>query len=440
MLYKKIFKNILFPVLEKFNGSSIGTKLKFLEESQWWSNQRLQEHQNRRLTELMEHAYTNVPYYTKLFDRMKLKPKDIKNQQELSKLPILSKEDIKKNPDDFRARNYINSSFPTFSSGSTGKPMRFYQTEEARSWCWAATFRAWEWSGFQLGDRYIKISLNKRDSFKKKLQDFLFNTKYIYSFDLTEDRIKQFIEHYEKFKPVIVRGYSSSMYIIANYIKKNHIKLKHKINAIYTTGENCFPEYRSIIEKQFSCKVIDGYGGGGELLSVAFQCERKKYYHLMDELVITELIDSEVPGSKKIILTGLFNYAMPLIRYDIGDLALETKGRCNCGRHSKIIKSINGRDTDIIRTKNGNFLCAPFFAAMFEHIEGVDEFQIIQDKITGIRINIIKNQRYTLDDEEKIVKTLRKAAGSDFQIRMRYVSKINLSDSGKRRNIISKLK
>jgi len=431
MFYNKLFQKVIFPLSEFVNGSSIQKKLEFLNNSQYWSKEKIEKYQNERLKILIKHSYENVPYYKKLFDSLKLKPSDIKTKEDLKRLPILTKDIVKKNTEDLRARNYLNKSFAKYTSGSTGQPTKFYQTKEDFSWIWSAHFRAWTWAGFQLGDKYVKVSLNRRYKLVKRIQDKFMRCLYIYSYQMSNAQIKNYINKIIRFKPPFIYGYSSSLNVIANYMQEKGIH--YDARAIITTGDNLLPRFRKTIETQFGAKIYDGYGCGGEGLNIAAQCSEGTY-HINDELLITELV------GKEIVLTSLNNFAMPLIRYKPNDLVI-AGNRCKCGKKLAALNRIDGRSHDVIITPKGDILIIHFFTALFEYMEGIDKFKIIQNDLKGIIVRILKNSKYnTIKDEEKIRKYIRNSVGSNFNINFEYVNEIPFEKSGKIRFIESRLK
>jgi phenylacetate-CoA ligase len=431
MTYKRIFQKIIFPLAELISGTTILKKQAFLEKSQYWSEKEIEDYQNKRLRQLIIHAYNNVKYYRKLFDSLGIKPSDIKTKKDLKKLPILTKKIIQKNHDDLRA-NYTKKSFATFTSGSTGSPTKFFQTKEDFSWIWAAHFRKWVWANCEIGDKYVKISLNNtRVKLSKKIQDMLFRCMYIYAIKMDNNSVQEYIEKIRSYNPDLIYGYSSALTIFAEYMKKNNISLK--IKAVITTGDNLMPKSRKMIEEVFKCKVYDEYGCGGEGLLIASQCDEQAY-HINDELMITEII------SNNIIVTSLNNYEMPLIRYAPDDLVTRGK-KCVCGRNLRTLKSIDGRSKDIVITPKGGKLLVHFFTVLFEHMKGISQFKIIQKEKNGIIIKLVITEVYNKKiDEEKIKREIHKSTDKSFRVKFSYKNKIPKEKNGKYKIIENKLK
>ncbi|MFC1963382.1 hypothetical protein ACFLVL_02035 [Chloroflexota bacterium] len=141
----------------------MGTKtLKYLremEDTQWWSPEQLHELQNRKLRALIQHVYENVPYYHRIFEERRLNANDIQTVEDLQKLPILTKNDIRQNQSDLVAKDTSKrKSVLTTTSGSTGEPLAFYTDMDAISINWAGIFRGWEWAGYRLGDKRATLA------------------------------------------------------------------------------------------------------------------------------------------------------------------------------------------------------------------------------------------------------------------------------------------
>ena len=440
-MYGSVFRNVVFPAMELYSQTTIKKNLAFLNKSQWWTPEQLGELQNKKLRALVRHAYRNVPYYRRLFNENDIRPDDIKTINDIRKIPYLTKDLIRENLTDLLAQNISSSRYMKFhSSGSTGEPLNYYMDKEAYSQSWAQTFRCWGWGGYRLGDSYVKISLNPRTTITKKIQDRLMNCTYIHAFDINERTLKNQISKIKNSKAKIIRGYASSMYLSAKYLE-NVMNLDVTLDAIMTTGDMLFPHYRKLIESQFGCKVFDGYGC--ESTSIAFECEEHKHYHLCDENVIVEFLrKNELVSYGKlgeIVFTSLNNYVMPLLRYRTNDMGTPLAGTCQCNRGLSLMKSIEGRDTDIVVTPNGNLLIVHFFTWLFEYISGVSQFQVIQNSIDEISVKILKNDRFTDEDLNHIKKVIGNGVGDGVTINIEFVDFIPLTKSGKRRFVISKV-
>lgn len=217
-LFNIISEKVILPSSDLIFNRSIAKNLKLLEQSQWWSINELIGYQDEKLRLLIQHAYNNVPYYKYLFKSNKLTPNDIKTQKDLYKLPILTKDDIRKHfPHEIVARNIPQKQLILQgSSGSTGEPLHYYSTRESYSMNIAAGLRGWYWMGYRLGDKFVKLSQNPRNRFVKKLQDSINRNRYLFAQQLTEANFRRITESIIKFKPTIIRGYPDPLFSLRN--------------------------------------------------------------------------------------------------------------------------------------------------------------------------------------------------------------------------------
>ena len=439
-MYSPVFRNFLFPVLEQYMGTSIQKDLEFLKKSQWFKKKDILELQNKRLKFLISHAYDNVPYYRNVFKKCDITPEDIKTKEDLKKIPILTKDLIRKNlPDLIATNNCSKKKMERRSSGSTGAPLTFYIDQRTYSYGWANTFRNWSWAGYSLGDSYIKIT-HPRSTSTKKIQDVLMNCTLIPAFQINEKNIQDITRQIKQAKPVVLRGFPSSIFVLSSLIEMSGIK-DITIKAVMTTGDTLLPEFRQSIEKNLNCEVFDAYGGEGT--SVAFECEEHNGYHIAEESTVVEFLNNNGEsinnGFGEVCLTNLTNYAMPLIRYNIQDIGRQTDEICPCGRNLSLMKSIEGRSTDIIITPGKKLLTIHFFSTFLKNYPGILHYQIIQEYLDKITIKIVKDEKYTEENTEKIKKDCINRIGEEIEIKIEFVDEIPLLNSGKRRFVISKI-
>jgi phenylacetate-CoA ligase len=227
-MYRWIARHLLAPVMDFLRGTRTLKYRKVLEQSQWWPRDRIIELQNKRLRQLVKYAYKNVPYYRRIFDARALKPSDIKGVQDLAKLPLLTKRLIRDNFDDIIARGFPSKELVLNSSGgSTGETLKFYRSKDDQySWGHAASLRAHSWVGYEVGDKVIVLRETGRETYSKMerftgvLSLFFERVLFIGAKEMSPERLLSRAKKLEDFKPTLIRGYPSAVYLLARLIER----------------------------------------------------------------------------------------------------------------------------------------------------------------------------------------------------------------------------
>jgi len=304
--------------------------LQELEGSQRWPLDKILEIQNQRLRRLISHAYENVPYYYRLMNERNLKACDINRSVDLVKLPVLTKQLIRRNFNDVTARDFPErETIHACTGGSSGEPFIFHSTREDQySRGYARSLRARRWYGYRIGDRsvwfhnrppYISLLHEARRVFIRFFEREL-------EFDvhkISTDNIALYAKRLEKFKPNLIHGFPSAIYLLAQCIEKEG-KPGLRPRIIITGGEQLYDYQKELFKTVFKCDTYSSYSSW-EMHSIADECVEHTGFHIAAENAIVEVVDGEgkpVPAGVegRILITNLHNYAMPLIRYDIGDI------------------------------------------------------------------------------------------------------------------------
>jgi len=416
----------------------------FLQESQWWSREQLEEYQMRQLEKLLNHAYENVPYYRRVFDERGLKPKDIQDFDDFKKIPYLTKEILEKHKDDFICKIYKKNQFePAHTGGTTGSPLHFWYKRGITTLIEKAFFwRMWNWFNYHWGDRCLVITgaYEIRDRIQYNPSD---KCLYFYNpvFDLT--KIKEYLKIIEEFDPKIIRGYPSLIYLIAHFINQYQLKIKcPSLQVIFCASEKMFDFQRKEIREIFNCKVVDHYGHN-EMLVLMQKCEENQKYHIISEYGITEIIGKNGESIYKegeigeIVGTGFNNYAFPMIRYKTDDWAVISNKSCECGRMFPLVKDIIGRSGDFILTPSGKLVSPTIIEFAIRYIKNFKDIQVVQLDTNMIDIQIIPDVSYTLQEGKKFAEEVKLRIGEDINIKISLMDNIERPFNQKRRFIKS---
>lgn len=214
------------------------------------------------------------------------------------------------------------------------------------------------------------------------------------------------------------------------------------MDAIFTTAETLFPEQREQIESALHGTVFDQWGCRDGGIS-AFECERFLGMHLAVENAVVEICrqDEAVPtgAEGEVVATDLFSYAMPIIRYKVGDVAAMATESCTCGRGLPLVASVSGRISGFLIGTGGRRIHGEFFSHVFWETPWVNEFQIVQNQLREIVVNIVKASEPPADQLAEILRLMQEQAGADCRVRIEFVRDIPPGPMGKRQFIICRV-
>jgi len=451
-MYSSVFQNIIFPTMEFSKGTTIGSYLRELDRSQWLKPEEIRALQQKKLRGLIRHSYDNIPYYRNVFRARQLTPDDIRTQEDLQKLPFLTKQVIRENFQDLIDPSLTGkTAFVNHTSGSTGEPLKYYISLDGISISWASGYRGWGWGGYRLGDKRATLALGSSQqmnlSMGKKVRFMLERNLALTIMNMTEERMQSYAGQIRSFRPEFLRGYPSAFYVFAQYLRRQGIE-DIRPKAVFTTAETLYPHQRKQIEETFGCSILDTYGcrdGGAN----AMQCGEHDGYHVGAEQCILEVMKGGQPAGTgewgEIVTTDLHNYVMPFIRYRTGDVAETTDDTCACGRGLPLLKKIQGRLIGLVRDSHGNILSGLPLTDIFEFMEQsrhntVRQYQVIQDKNSDITVKVVRGDHYTEADDLRIVEDFKKHLGEGIRIRIEYVNDIPLTKNGKRLYVLSDIR
>lgn len=427
-------------------GGNSSKYTKELMKSQWFSVDEIAELQNDRLRNLIMHAYNTVPYYNKLFKDKGLMPEDISQVSDLPKIPLLSKETIRRNPIYVCSKMMLNTRdiFVLGTSGTTGTPLKIYCDKESRKRNYAFFNRLRSWNNIKIGDKRVTfggkviIPPNPRKPIFWRY-DINENNWLFSSYHMSEDNLRYYYKNLLAIQPDEIVSYPSSISVLAKYIFQNKLT-KIRPRAIMTSAETLLQHQRELIEDQFECKITDQYSSA-EMSHFISQCE-KGNYHIHPEYGIVEVVNkngkpvgSGEPG--EIVCTSFINYTMPLIRYRLGDVLILSDEKCSCGRNFPTVSQIIGRMDDILIAPDGRPLVR--FSPTIRGMQGLYETQIIQTHKDTLVVNMVVDPGFSAKDVDKFRKELTRRTGSGMKIQINFIDNIPKDKNGKFRTVISKI-
>lgn len=417
------FRKILFRVKDKFQNGVVSNHYKdikvFIE-----SDRLINESQ---LDKLLSHVKSNVPFYKNI------------SQLKLEEFPIVDKSLIKGNFDDFRAKNYLNKKIIIMTtSGSTGTPFKVFQDLNKKARNHADTLYFGNLAGYNIGNRVIYMKIWAK---QKMSHPFLYNLQNIIPVDvlnLDDKQLEKLVKKVEGLnKSYSVLGYVSALEQVVRYFEKNSkIKINAKIESVITMSEGLNRETKEKLQRLFDCPVVSRYSNLENGIIAQQECNDKERFLINTASYCVEILDinTNMPLKDgqlgKIVVTDLFNFAMPLVRYDTGDLGVIERDAGNL-----YLSRVEGRKLDILFDTKGNVVSSYImYKNMWQYTE-IDQYQLIQ---TGEKTYLFKiNCPGKFKREEQLVNEFLCYLGNDAEFKVEYVNEIPLLDSGKRRKTVN---
>jgi len=419
-----------------------------LRKDQWKDSRQLKEIQFKKLKAIVKHAYDYIPYYHRLFSAAKIGPEQIRNFEDMRKIPVLSKQDIQKSFLDMLTRGVDTSKLPVVTTtGSTDIPLkvlRDYSHIRGTSSVYSYIFSE---CGVRPSDNFVTV-------WGRGSEYVQWGKKYVRLWGgISETVVPLFppaklVNVLQLIKPDVLNTFPSVFCTLADYDVSG---INPRI--IFTQGELVTQHYRDIVKKTLGLELFETYGSV-EFGDLAFECNEHRGLHMITNSALIEFVDEAgewvSPGEQgEIVVTGFFNHVMPLIRYRIGDLGIQTDEKCTCGRSWPLIKSIQGRINDYLVLPSGRKISwlYPFRIILFDktfhdNVFTISQFQIIQDRKDRIILKLVKGKGFNPEMLERIRNNLEKEfdkLGEKLEVVTQIVDEIPMERTGKRRILISKI-
>jgi phenylacetate-CoA ligase len=444
--YPLIFRTLVLPTFDQLKRLKFGKYLTELEKTQWWSTAELVRMQEERLSRLVEHVYQQVPYYREVMDQHHLRPEDIRQIGDLVKFPLLTRELVRARGNDLRARDHESRRSRIKSTGgTTGEPLQYLIDWDAWSHITACRYRGEGFGGYRPGDKMAILAgssliPDSQPGFTDRLRWKIERNLPLPAVKMTPEIMAGYARKIQAFKPSYLIGYPTALYVLADYIESHGILITG-LRGVFTTAEALLPNHRQVLETVFKCPVFDAYGCGDGGI-VATECKEHRGLHLAMEHAIIEVLGADgIPTqceTGKFIVTDLFNYAQPFVRYEVGDVGKYSEETCPCGRGLRMLESVDGRTTDILRFNNGVTLSGPAITLMFRDTN-ILQYQLVQNDGDSLLVNIRRSENTTEEDFQSVKNILVGHLGSEVNVEMKTVEDIPPTKSGKRRFIISNI-
>ena len=433
-------KNIIHPLICWKNKEKYLQYLKILQETQFLSHESIQQEKLSKLSLVLNEAYANTKYYRRQFEQNGIGDMTISAVEDLMKYPKLRKIDIQENIEDMISTRYDKYLLiKDKTGGSTGSPLEFYYDADRLDWRTASTRRHDLWAGYEMDTKAAILWGARTDftglkSLKGKIYKFLCSNSIVLdASSITEEVFAQFTTQLISFKPDIIQAYARTLFLYVQYLVEKGITPPQP-KGIITSAEVLSSAERTLIESVFRAKVFNRYGCR-EFAVLASECSHGNM-HINDECYHLEFLREdgslcEYGEEGEIFVTDLLNYAMPMIRYCIGDTGIPLEGPCPCGMGLSIMKIASGRVTDFIHTPTGKKVSGVAVATyIITRIDGLGQVQFYQDDKNRVTVKVVKNNKFneqTLPQLDSNIKSILDGIETNFEL----VDSIPRTETGK---------
>ncbi len=421
-----------------------------LDESQWWSAEKLAAAQLQQLKKLIPYAVSHSPFY-----RQHLAGIDVANLdlESLHDLPVLTRAQLQENNEEIdcdllpEAHGAVTESM---TSGSTGYPVKFRTTALTSTVWHAINMREELWhdrefdkvsasirwhsdaiglppNGVEYEDWGLPVSL-----FHRTGRGYFMNS----SADISAQ-----VDWLLKLQPSYLMTHPSNLRGLMAQLSRDGTALQGLLE-VRTIGESINDELRIEVAEQLKAKLVDLYSSE-ELGYMAIQCPVQNHYHVQSESVLLEVLREDgspcalnEPG--RIVVTSLRNYSTPLIRYEIGDYG-ELAGPCSCGRGLPVLKTIQGRVRNMLRHPDGSSHWPGFGFRKFMQVAPLRQFQVVQRSLDEIELKVVVDQELSEEQEARIKEILKENLGHPFMVTLSYHAALPRSAGGKFEDFVSML-
>lgn len=402
--------------------------------NQWLSPSQLKKMQEKRLRAIIRHAYRTVEFYHNELKTAKVRPEDIKSQDDLSKLPVLSRDAIIRNfPDKIVAKGFkLKDCLQRTTTGTTGEVMRFVWDKRFLDYTQGLKLRRTLASGVKVlwkaaeilyaGPRRLAQEPHASRSFVRKFHPGFIpfhgrfiNGPYLVKRLYLTRGIDDVLPDLVRLRPKVIFSRPSYLRLLAEAVEEGVALPSPKV--IITVGEILDGTTRAYLRSVFESNVSDLYGSL-EFGSMAWECMEHSGYHIDIDNVVMEFVKDGVPAPSErgeILVTGLLNYAMPLIRYRIGDIGISSDEMCQCGRGLPLMKAIEGRAGDFLVFPHGRLISPRDIMSELFSVEGISRWQVIQ-KGEDVLVRFVKDRGFSDHTIGHLVRICRELFGENFEI------------------------
>jgi phenylacetate-CoA ligase len=453
--YSWFVPRVVFPIYQCVSGRRPWSEVGRLRELQWRDRAALEASALRKLGPLLQHAATHVPYYRRLFDDARISTTHIQALGDLADVPVTTRAALRTNfPEGVTADNVPKRRRRLKqTSGSSGRPLEFYaDTDDVDARLGSYLFFR-EWAGAppwsprlvltspQHFTGHVSGHVNRR-LVRTWLRRLVIgeHIEWLLSVEVTLDALRAAVARLARRRPFVVYGYPSYLTYLAARLLDAGETLAAYPTVVITCGETLTPTSRAVIERALRCPVVNHYSTL-EVLHLAQTCpDRPERLHVNSERAIVRIVREDgrdaAPGEAgRVLVTDLWNYVMPLINYEIGDIAVAGTP-CPCGRGLPTLTGVEGRTAELLRTSAGRLISPAVLGQFLTDVCGATpyilEYQAVQATADSLVLRIVPAARFHATVARDLKAALTGLVGANTDVQIELVDRIPPEPSGKR--------
>jgi len=430
-----IVKNLIYFPIQAVRGEQVR---EYMDKISAFHEKPLSEQldiQWRKLRKLLEYVSANNRYYRDMFASHEIDVGRIESPEDFRKIPFLTRGAIRAGSRNL-VSNYSGRVSHRKTSGSTGVPLAFVKDRDSTAYMDALMYEVYGWHGIGIGDRQSRlwgIPFALKSRLLTHMKDILLNRRRLSAFSLSRESCIDYLQCLKRFKPKFMYGLPSTMEAFAAILQSSGIDpCEAQLEVIISTGEILSARSREKLESAFGCRVVNEYGTTENGI-VAFESADGKMRLMIHNLYIEILNPKDGTPAKpgetgEIVITELHSYAMPFIRYRVGDLAVQESDSTD-GSNLPAVRDIVGRVSDLIITPEGKRVAAAILD--YSLAEGVKRFKAFQTVVDSLQVMIETDDSFDESTLARTEKSWRAYLGEGIRIEFNIVDKIPPDKSGK---------
>lgn len=444
-MYGTFYRHLLLPLFDRvIKGRDTLALWAAAEKSQWWTREQHEATQLVAVQNLLRHAWESCPYYRGEWQQLGLDPRHVHSLADLQQWPLIRRETIRAHRAAMRSTRPLRL-MSKATGGSSGEPLQFDLDTGSNDRRVAMTFRGYHWAKGEPGTKQLYIwggplsfvpSLKR---WKQSLHARIENRKIINCFEFSEKQMRRHFKTYQRYRPQVIVAYTNQVYEFARFVEEHQL-VPTPPQSIIVGAEKLYDFQRTLIERVFQTKVFETYGSR-EFMLIGSECDRHEGLHLSMENLLVEILDDDghpTPAGEEgnIVITDLFNYGMPFIRYVNGDRALAGSPMCSCGRGLPLLKQVTGRRMDTLHIPGGRMVPGAFFPHLMKEFPDVRRFQVVQQIPEIITLKLVAPQLRE-PEQRRLLDAVHACTGLEVKVDLQFVNEIPLTQAGKQKIVIS---